>query len=120
MNPQRDGLCFCGATFLTSNGLRCSAPQNHVSTASVQCVLTNQCPFCRKAFSTLQKARDHVSRQIDGRCRWKKPYLTGYVVAKPADMSCPLCFTAFESLDGFYDHLEEGRCDRVRLPHVVN
>ena len=70
-------------------------------------VLTNQCPICRKSFSNIQGARQHVRRSRGGHCPVKAGgTLTHLYEVKPLRIvRCPFCEVHFPDLESYYEHL---------------
>ena len=71
-------------------------------------VVTNQCPWCRRTFTTINGARSHTRiRQKHGSC----PLRTGgclhreWQPRQPDNMACPFCKQQFMTLQALQDHI---------------
>ncbi|CAE8582841.1 unnamed protein product [Polarella glacialis] len=72
-------------------------------------VVANQCPFCKKTFSTLYTARQHVRKKKNSRCpKGGGSALSGtYPLVVPRIISCLFCKFSFDSIVEYNKHLAQ-------------
>ena len=111
---------LCEANFATRTALSCHARKKHLIqiVPGTRAVLTNQCPFCRKVFTTKNYTFEHVKRRKNNVC----PTSTDRRVVQPGvreplQISCPYCGQHCANLDLYYEHL--GHCTETYGDYII-
>ena len=101
----------CGSRFRLKGALRCHHLRSNLhghgrQTSVFASVITNQCPWCRYAFSTTLIARKHAAASLlSGHC-WVDAGAFPWPMSPPESLQCSLCDdeTVCTSIDDLYDH----------------
>ena len=109
-----NGRETCGAKFSTQKQLavhrrRCKKNGHthghliHINSF----VVTNQCPWCKSLFASVESATQHARNAIlIGHCAPGRAFMPSDIKV-PKDLSCPVCCVECPTLEAYYDHIVE-------------